>query len=92
MTSIYVGNLSRALTEDELRSMFSPFGEVASAAIVRYRETGRSRGFGFVEMADAQAAAAAIRQLDRQEVAGRAVSVALAQSHGWRPRRSDSPW
>ncbi|HSA34841.1 MAG TPA: RNA-binding protein, partial [bacterium] len=54
-TQLYVGNVSYQMTEESLKKMFSEFGEVTSAKVVVDRETGRSKGFGFVEMADAQA-------------------------------------
>jgi len=62
--NIYVGNLSREATEDELRELFTPFGQVASVSIIKDRYTGQSRGFAFVEMpakAEAQAAIAGLR-------------------------------
>ena len=62
-TKLYVGNLSFKITNDVLEELFSQFGEVQSAEVVQDRETGRSRGFGFVEMADANAAAEAISAL-----------------------------
>ncbi|HYG09663.1 MAG TPA: RNA-binding protein, partial [Pyrinomonadaceae bacterium] len=59
-TKLYVGNLSFRTTSDELRDLFAQAGEVESASVIEDRETGRSRGFGFVEMATAEGAAAAI--------------------------------
>jgi RNA recognition motif-containing protein len=75
---IYVGNLSFDSTDATLRAAFSAFGEVHSASVVNDRETGRSRGFGFVEMDD-DAAAKAIRGLDGRELDGRALRVNEAQ-------------
>jgi len=74
VTNIYVGNLSFRATEDELRDAFSRFGEVSKVSIVIDRDTGRSRGFAFVEMPNANEAQSAIDGLNEQEVAGRRVS------------------
>ncbi len=74
-TKLYVGNLAFQTTSQELRELFSQFGTVESASIVEDRDTGRSRGFAFVEMATNEEATAAIRQLDGQEVGGRSLKV-----------------
>ena len=74
-TRLYVGNLNFRTTGDELREMFSQAGEVESASVVEDRDTGRSRGFGFVEMATAEGAAAAIEQFNGKELGGRALTV-----------------
>lgn len=76
--SIYVGNLSFSTDESSLRTLFSPFGEVVSANVISDRETGRSRGFGFVEM-DEAAARSAISSLDGSEHEGRNLKVNEAQ-------------
>ncbi|MCP4004981.1 MAG: RNA-binding protein [bacterium] len=78
MKKIYVGNLSWSATEADLRDLFGAYGEVQSAAVVTDRETGRSRGFGFVEMAQADAEKA-ISELDGQDHQGRALRVNEAQ-------------
>jgi RNA recognition motif-containing protein len=75
---IYVGNLSWSTTDAELRDLFSTIGTVHSAAVVSDRETGRSRGFGFVEM-DEGDAERAISELNGREVGGRALRVNEAQ-------------
>ncbi len=75
MTKLYVGNLSFNTTESELREMFAPFGEVASAALVMDRETGRPRGFGFVEFTNAEHAQAAIAAQNGKNVGGRDLTV-----------------
>ncbi|HVR83652.1 MAG TPA: RNA-binding protein [Planctomycetota bacterium] len=75
MTNIYVGNLSYEATEDDLRQAFEAHGEVTSVAIIKDKMTGRSRGFGFVEMSDKNQANAAIQALNLQEVRGRAITV-----------------
>ncbi len=80
--NIYVGNLSFDATENDLRQAFGEFGEVASANIIMDRETGRSRGFAFVEMPNDNEARAAIEGLNLKPIAGRNVSVNEA-----RPRR-----
>jgi len=86
MKNIYVGNLSYQLTDDELRDAFQSYGEVASAKIIMDRDTGRSKGFGFVEMPDDGAAEEAIKQLDGQSLGGRNIRVNEA-----RPREDNRP-
>jgi len=73
--NIYVGNLSYSLSESELRDAFADFGEVSSVKVLMDRETGRSRGFGFVEMPDQSEGEAAVAQLNGKEVGGRALRV-----------------
>lgn len=75
---IYVGNLSFRATEDQVRDLFSPYGEVEAVAMITDRETGKFRGFCFVEMGDA-AADAAIKALNGTEVDGRALRINEAQ-------------
>ena len=75
VTNIYVGNLAFAATDDDLRSAFEQFGDVTSVNIIMDRETGRSRGFAFVEMADKDQAGEAIESLNGREIAGRTVTV-----------------
>jgi len=86
MTSIYVGNLPHSTTEDELRQVFSQHGEVSSVNIVKERETGRPRGFAFVEMPNAGEATSAIEHLNLSEIGGRSITVDEA-----RPKRRDRP-
>jgi RNA recognition motif-containing protein len=74
-TKLYVGNLSFRTTSDELKDLFSQAGEVESASVIEDRETGRSRGFGFVEMATSEGGAAAITQFNGYELGGRALTV-----------------
>ena len=76
---IYVGNLPFSSTEDELREVFGRHGAVTSVAIIMDRETGRPRGFGFVEMADEAAADAAIQALNGSDLGGRSLRVNVAQ-------------
>jgi len=73
--NIYVGNLSYGMSEEELRNAFAAFGAVTSAKILMDRETGRSRGFGFVEMPDQGEAATAIAQLNGKDLGGRALRI-----------------
>ena len=74
-TKLYVGNLSFKTTSDELREHFSQAGTVESASVIEDRETGRSRGFGFVEMATAEDAQAAIEQFNGKDLNGRSLTV-----------------
>lgn len=76
---LYVGNLAHDVTEDELQAAFEAFGEVESVNIVKDQETGQSRGFGFVQMADKEKAAAAIEAMNNKELKGSAVKVAEAR-------------
>jgi RNA recognition motif-containing protein len=73
--NIYVGNLSYSLSDPELREAFAAFGEVSSVKVLVDRETGRSRGFGFVEMPNQSEGEAAISQLNGKELGGRALRV-----------------
>ena len=73
--NIYVGNLSYGMSEDALRDAFGAFGEVSSVKILMDRETGRSRGFGFVEMPNQSEAETAITQLNGKDVGGRALRI-----------------
>ncbi len=82
--NIYVGNLERNVTEDELRQAFEAFGQVSSAAIIKDKYTGESRGFGFVEMPTEAEGEAAITGLNGTELGGRALRVNEA-----RPRTDD---
>ncbi len=86
MTSIYVGNLAHSATEEDLRQAFAQFGAVATVNIIKDRETGRSRGFAFVEMTDGGEAATAIKELNLREIAGRSVTVNEARPKADRPR------
>ena len=86
MTSIYVGNLPRTITDDEIREAFSQHGEVSEVNVIKDRETGRPRGFAFVEMPNGNEAATAIKELNLKEIGGRAVTVNEA-----RPKKTDRP-
>lgn len=86
MKNIYVGNLAYSVTDDDLHSAFSAFGDVARAKVIMDRDTGRSKGFGFVEMNDDGQAQAAINGLNDQPINGRNVRVNEA-----RPREDNRP-
>ena len=86
MTNIYVGNLSFRTTEMDLEAAFSAYGAVDKATIVKERETGRSRGFGFVEMSNADEAQRAIASMNGKDLGGRALQVNEA-----RPREERGP-
>ena len=77
--NIYVSNLSFNTSDAELNELFSAFGEVSSAKVITDRETGRSRGFGFVEMASEDEGKEAMSGLNNKEVEGRAMSVSVAK-------------
>jgi RNA recognition motif-containing protein len=83
--NIYVGNLSFSTTEQELRAAFEAYGKVISVKLIEDRETGRPRGFGFVEMEDA-GASEAIKNLDGKEFGGRNLKVNEAKPRVERPR------
>ncbi len=85
--NIYVGNLSFNVSGEELEGMFTEFGDVVSANVITDRETGRSRGFGFVEMAEDSAAESAINALNGKDFGGRALTVNEAKP---RESRGDS--
>ena len=85
--NIYVSNLSFNVQDEDLREFFAPYGEVTSAKIITDRETGRSRGFGFVEMSDEAASQKAIAELDGATVENRSISVSVAKPKEDRPSR-----
>jgi len=79
MTNIYVGNCSFDVTEEQLRQLFATYGEVGSVKVIRDRDTGRARGFAFVEMPDASAARAAIKGANGTDLGGRPLKVSEAR-------------
>src|SRR5215475_4523083 len=85
MKNIFVGNLSFNTGEDELRQLFEPYGQVDRVSILTDRETGRSRGFGFVEMSNAEEGDKAIANLNGAQIGGRTVNVNEARP---KPERS----
>lgn len=89
MKKIFVGNLSWKTTEEELKAHFEKFGKVISAKIVTDQMTGKSKGFGFVEMEDAEAAEKAIQELNGKPLVDRPLRISLAQERE-RTERRDS--
>jgi RNA recognition motif-containing protein len=85
--NIYVGNLPYSITDDELREAFAAFGDVTSAKVIMDRETGRSKGFGFVEMDNDAQAEEAIRAMNGQDLQGRPARVSEARPRQDRPFR-----
>ncbi len=83
---LYVGNLSFSTTEDELKDAFTAFGTVDTVNIINDRDTGRSKGFGFIEMNNDEEAKAAIAELDGKELGGRNLRVNEARPREDRPR------
>jgi RNA recognition motif-containing protein len=90
--NIYVSNLSFNVQDEDLREFFAPYGEVTSAKIINDRESGTSRGFGFVEMTDEAAAKKAIAELDGGTVEGRVIKVVEARPKGDKPAYAKSPF
>jgi len=84
--NIYVGNLSRNVTEEDLQQAFKDFGEVASVKLIKDRYSGESRGFGFVEMPDKAEAQSAINGLNGKELKGQALKVNEARPQKSRER------
>jgi RNA recognition motif-containing protein len=82
MANIYVGNCSFDVTEGQLRDLFAAYGEVDNVNVIRDRDTGRPRGFAFVEMPDNSAAQAAIKGVNGTDLGGRALSVNEARPKG----------
>lgn len=85
--NIYVGNLHFKMSENELRSLFENYGEVVTAKIIMDKATGRSKGFGFVEMINESDANAALTSLDGKDVSGRAIKVTIARERENTPHR-----
>lgn len=85
--NIYVGNLSYRMNDKELETVFAKFGEVKSAKVIMDKETGRSKGFAFVEMADPKAGKDAIEALNGNDCEGRTLRVNEAKPREERPRR-----
>lgn len=85
--NIYVGNVTYATNDETLTELFGAYGEVASARVITDRETGRSKGFGFVDMPNDTEANAAIEALNEKEVDGRTLRVNEARPREERPRR-----
>jgi len=86
-TKLYVGNIPFTCSEEDLQNLFAEVGTVVSAQIVTDRETGRSRGFGFVEMSKQEEATAAVSRFDQTPVKGRTITVNEARPRADRPDR-----
>ncbi len=86
---LYVGNLPFNVNSEGLEQMFSKFGEVTSSQVISDRDTGRSRGFGFIEFADDEAGRKAIEEMDGADSGGRRLTVNVARAREERPRRYD---
>ncbi|HWI93719.1 MAG TPA: hypothetical protein VNT20_20700 [Flavisolibacter sp.] len=84
--NIYVSNLGFNVRDEDLKEFFTPYGEVTSAKVITDRETGKSRGFGFVEMSDDAAAKKAIAELNGGDVEGRTINVTEARPKEDKPR------
>lgn len=83
--NIYISNLSYGVNDADLRELFAEYGEITSAKVIMDRETGRSRGFGFVEMSDDAQAQKAIEELNQAEYDGKVISVSVAKPRTDRP-------
>lgn len=83
--NIYVSNLAFDIQDEDLKKLFTPYGAVSSAKVINDRDTGRSKGFGFVEMEDPKAAREAIQELDQSTIDGRQLKVSEARP---KPERS----
>ncbi len=88
--NIYVGNLPYSVTEANLKEIFADFGEVANVSIIMDRESGRSKGFGFVEMPNNNEAENSIKALNGKEIQGRSITVNQAKPRTERPQRRSS--
>lgn len=88
MTKLYVGNLPYSYNDDSLKTLFSSYGNIVSATIIFDKMSGRSKGFGFVELEDDAAAQNAIKELNDKDMEGRNVVVSVARPKEERPERS----
>ena len=88
--NIFIGNLALATTEEDLAQLFHPYGTIGRVQILQDRDTGRSRGFGFVEMPDATEAQAAIDGLNGTSLGGRSLTVNAARQRAERRPREDA--
>jgi RNA recognition motif-containing protein len=87
--NIYVGSLAYDVTDDEIRDVFSPYGEISSISIIKDKFSGKSKGFGFVEMPKQEEAEEAIKCLDESEMKGRNIKVNEAKPREERPKRRE---
>ena len=86
---IYVGNLSYKMTDEEMEKLFAAFGSVTESKVIMDRESGRSKGFGFIEMTNQEEGEEAIKQLDGKEIDGRNIKVNVAKPKENKPRRRE---
>lgn len=91
MTNIFIANLDFSITSDDLRTTFSQFGEVSYAHVVYDNKTKKSKGYGYIEMEDADEAIAAIQALNGMEIHGRKLDVKIASPKGDRPKKEQKP-
>ncbi len=84
---IYIGNMPYSITSEDLSEMFGEYGHVQDATVIMDRETGRSKGFGFIEMPNNSEADRAIKELNSTQLQGRMITVNQARPRGDRPRR-----
>jgi RNA recognition motif-containing protein len=89
---MFVSNLSFHTTDEDLRNLFKEFGEVSSAKVITDRMSGRSRGFGFVEMPVEEAAKQAMQQLEGKEIEGRTMTVSVAKEREERSKSNFKKW
>lgn len=87
MKKLYVGNLAYSVTKDDLKNMFSEYGSVSEVFLIEDRATGRSKGFGFVEMEEASEADKAVKEMDGKSIQGRNIKVNEAQPKSPRPKK-----
>ncbi|WP_071146035.1 RNA recognition motif domain-containing protein [Bacteroides ihuae] len=87
--NIFIAGLSYNISDSDLGELFAEYGEVSSAKVITDRETGRSKGYGFVELADEAAGNKAIEELNGAEIDGKAISVSVARPKSDAPRRSN---
>jgi RNA recognition motif-containing protein len=87
LTKLYVGNLPYSTTQETLSDMFSSYGAVSSSVVIVDKMSGRSKGFGFVEMEDDDAAQTAISEMNGKEIDGRSIVVSVARPMTERPQR-----
>lgn len=88
MTKLYVGNLPYSYNDESLKTLFASYGNIVSASIIMDRMSGRSKGFGFVEIEDDEAAQNAIKELHEKDMEGRKIVVSVARPKEERPERS----
>jgi len=86
---IYVGNLSYNMTDEEMEKLFTAFGAVTESKVIMDRESGRSKGFGFIEMTNQEEGEEAIKQLDGKEIDGRNIKVNVAKPKENKPPRRE---